>query len=43
MADMKDKKLNDNEMEQVSGGDVLDVLLFILEISSFFNVSTEPS
>ena len=26
MADMKDKKLNDNEMEQVSGGDVLDVL-----------------
>jgi bacteriocin-like protein len=26
MADMKDKKLNDNEMEQVSGGSALDVL-----------------
>ena len=26
MADMKDMKLNDNEMEQVSGGSALDVL-----------------
>ena len=24
MADMKDKKLNDNEMEQVSGGSILN-------------------